>query len=439
MESPSYYRKRMRIAFYIAVTVSLFLILVGWWHVSGQGLGAPGERFTAIGRLFGLLAAWCIVLEIILMSRTPFIEQNFDLHDTVDLHRLIGYSLLIGISAHTVFLVVGYAIPIHANLFIQFIQFNTQYEDILWATVGTLVLFGASALSVRIVRSHIRYELWYVVHLTIYLAILLTFLHEVKTGGDFVGQFLFTAYWYMLYIFAFLVWLWYRVLRPFVLLARYRFKIQTVEKSANDTYSIIMTGRNIETFSFIPGQYATWRILAPGLWLEAHPFSISSQPGSAQLRFSIRTNGDYTKKLALLQPGAYVILDGPRGSFGPGRAEGTSNVTLIAGGIGVTPYIPMIDHLLRQQKNVTLLYSARTPSDFAFVKELMALEKRGLLVKLFLDSQGQRIEKSTLKQISHTNTTVYICGPDSMSKSLTNTLEQDGFPHQRIIIERFAF
>ncbi len=432
-------RAKMRRLFYIGLITGLIILTAGWWAGSGTDLGAPGVRLVAIGRLFGLLAAYSIILQIILMSRVPFIERNFDLQDTIDLHRLTGFSILGAISGHIVFLVLGYAAPTHTALWTQFIDMNTQFEDVLWATVGTILFFAASAISLRAIRLRMRFELWYAVHLTIYLAILLTFLHQIKTGGDFIHNFWFSAFWYGIYILAFILWLWYRVTRPLYMFTKHQFRVHSVEKTANNTYSVYVSGRDMNHFAFMPGQYATWRILTGDLWLEAHPFSISSPRHGDLIRFTAKASGNFTQQLEHLQPGALVLIDGPRGSFGADRAQDTSNVILIAGGIGVAPYLSTAGILLDQGKHVTLLYAVQTDADIAFGNELIELQRRGLTIRTFIGDKNGRITDDILTAIETDDTTVYICGPDGMSRSFYKILKDNDFPVRRIITERFAF
>lgn len=429
----------MRVGFYAGVIISLAVLFIGWWNGSITDIVTGNDRVLALGRLFGLLAGWSVVLEIILMSRVPFIERSFDLQEIADLHRLNGYALLAGISGHFAFLLVAYANPIHLSLWNQFIAFITgQYEDVLWATLGTIVFFVAGGISIRLIRSKMRYEWWYVIHLTIYGAILLTFLHQIKIGGDFIGNVWFATYWYMLYILAFVLWVWYRLLRQFWLMMQHGFRVESIQKTANNIYSVVVSGRNIANFEYESGQYAAWRFLTPSLWYEAHPFSFSSNPGSGKLRFTVKASREYMNRLTSMKPGTYVLIDGPRGSFMPDRAE-TSKAVLIAGGIGITPFLAHSKKLLAHGKQVSLLYAVRSSKDIAFSDELRELETKGLNVYCFIDERGQRITNDVLKRIAADDTTVFVCGPDSMSRSITNNLRKMGVPRDRIVTERFAF
>ncbi len=425
--------------FYGGLAATLGLLLGGWWTGSAGSLAIPGGRLVVLSRLFGLLATYTILLEVLLMSRVPFFERNFDLHETIDLHRWNGYAILTAISAHLVFVVVGYAAPGHTGLWHQFLQMNVGYEDVFKATLGTIVFIAATGLSLQIVRNRVPHELWFLTHLTLYGAILLTALHQLKTGGDFVGHFWFTAYWYMGFIGVFGLLAWYRFVLPLIKTWWHGFTIERVVAEANDVYSVYVSGRDIERFSFEPGQYSTWWILGPGMWWQSHPFSFSGVPGQRTLRFTVKAKGDFNSQIAGVRPGTRVIIDGPRGSFTTSRAYGAGNVVLIAGGIGITPYMSGIQTLLNQGKKVTLLYAVRTRGDIAFTDELIAMEKRGLRIRVYAQENGSTVDESALAPLIKDNTVMYICGPDGMSRGLTRTLKQLGMPKNNIITERFAF
>lgn len=432
-------RKLMRFGFYVGVLITLAGIMFGWWTMNGANLNSYADRLIAIGRLFGLLATWSVIIQIILMSRVPFIERNFDLQDNIQLHKYNGYALLATISGHVVFLTLGYALPMHISLWDQTITFNTQYEDVLLATIGTAIFFVASFLSINALRTKMRYEVWYLIHITVYAGILMTFLHQVNTGGDFIHNFWFTAFWYALYILAFVVWLRYRLLNPLWLAYKHRFQVQSISQTALNTYSVTLTGYDIGVFDFEPGQYATWRFLSRGLWYEAHPFSISSPRGSNYLQFTVKTSPELTEKIASAKPGTSVLVDGPRGSFTAERAERTPKVVLIAGGIGVAPYLSTMSELLEKGKEVSLLYSAKANADVAFREQLIQLQTRGLKIRLFINELNQQITPEVLDSIAQDDTTIYICGPDGMSKAFVKTLRNLGFSKKYIITERFAF
>jgi ferredoxin-NADP reductase len=156
------------------------------------------------------------------------------------------------------------------------------------------------------------------------------------------------------------------------------------------------------------------------------------------LRITAKTNGDFSYKIANLQSGTRVLLDGPRGAFTSKRAEEPS-VTLIAGGIGIAPFLAKIPEFLTDHKKVTLLYSVRDSKSFAFRKELEILSRQGLVVHPFITNSGTRIDKRALSKTVDAHTTVFICGPDAMTSALPKMLVSLGIPKKNIITERFGF
>lgn len=432
-------RRLMRAVFYTLFIACLTTIVVFWWNANAGNLLMSGGREIAIGRLFGLLAAFCIIIEILLMSRVPMIEKNFDLHEVIDVHRLSGYGVLIGIAGHLGYLLFGYMATSHLSLLDQFINFNTSFDDVLWASLGTIVFIVAVGLSVRFARTRMNYELWYLVHLSMYLAIVATFLHQVKTGGDFIANPVFANFWYAMFIATFLIWLWYRVLRQLVMFGLHGFKIDSIVRESDNVYSVYVGGRNIQSMRFESGRFATWRILTPKLWFQGHPFSISSPAGNDKLRFTVKDLGNYSSKILELKPGTPVLFDGPRGGFGVDRAKDLSRVVLIAGGIGIAPFMSTIGAFLDQGKDVTLMYAIKTAGDYVFAKELEMLVNRGLKLQVFVSDTGKRIGENDLVRSAQIDTIVYVCGPSAMTKSFMTTLQQAGVPKNRIITERFSF
>jgi predicted ferric reductase len=312
-------------------------------------------------------------------------------------------------------------------------------ENVIWATVGTVIFFVGVFLSIKYVKKYLNYEFWYFTHLLIYFAILLTFLHQISTGADFADKYWFTAFWYGLYAFVFLVWGWYRALRPISNFFKYHFEVESVKENGAGTYTVTITGKNIEKFAYKSGQYATWRIMSKSLWYEAHPFSLNSRPGQNFLQFTFKSTPKYADRAMKVLPGTRVFVDGPRGNFTIDRSGDDKNVVLIAGGIGLAPYISTIGPLLDIGKNVTLLYSVKTRDNISFADAISFYSRKGLKAQVYIDSENSKITDEILNQFAKPDTTVYICGPQGMSVAFANKLEKAGLPAKKIITERFSF
>jgi ferredoxin-NADP reductase len=124
-------------------------------------------------------------------------------------------------------------------------------------------------------------------------------------------------------------------------------------------------------------------------------------------------------------------------------------IALVAGGVGITPLISMLRHAVHTEPSrpITLLYSARTPSDFAFRAELAALARRHPQMRVHLASTKSsspdiypgRIDsaliRATLPDVAHS--ICFICGPSPMIDEMKALLASMNVPAGQIRHEVF--
>jgi ferredoxin-NADP reductase len=140
-------------------------------------------------------------------------------------------------------------------------------------------------------------------------------------------------------------------------------------------------------FDFKPGQSVNLTLLEPSETDARGPsrtFSIASAPheGSVQIATRLRDTA-FKRTLGALAAGAPVRLRGPMGNFTlPDDPE--RPVVMLAGGIGITPFMSMLRHAERAKLPGarTLLYSNRRPEDAPFIDELAGLAARDPRLKL---------------------------------------------------------
>src|SRR4051795_3023900 len=167
---------------------------------SAGSLAAPGGVATALGRLTGLLAAYAMVVVVLLGARIPPLERAIGQDRLVSWHRRLGPWPLYLLAGHAAFITVGYARAAHDGVMHQIGQLLWTYPGILAATAGSLLLIAAGVTSYRRARRRMAYETWWSVHLYTYLALFLSFSHQVDDGASFVGHPVARAWWTALWV-----------------------------------------------------------------------------------------------------------------------------------------------------------------------------------------------------------------------------------------------
>jgi ferredoxin-NADP reductase len=153
--------------------------------------------------------------------------------------------------------------------------------------------------------------------------------------------------------------------------------------------------------------------------------------------------------LSGLRHGARIAVRGPVGRFvfPPDPAE--TQFLFVAGGSGIAPLRSMICHALMTERpgRLHLLYSARTPSDFAYLPELRRYAREDKL-QLALTStreahsswrgeQGRITLERLEKLVEGPETLCFVCGPTAMVDEVPRMLMTLGIEQKRIRIEEW--
>lgn len=432
---------RRNAAFFLwGVTLS-FLVLF-WWSSSG-GLFLVGDAaslYTAIGRLSALLAVYAVLMQFFLIGRVRWLERAFGFDALSRVHHWGGYAVVGFIASHLFFTTLGWAMRADVGFFSQFLQL-IFLDDVFLALIAVVFFIGVALLSVAIVRKRLPYELWYVTHLLVYVAIVFAWGHQLELGGDFAGNIMFQLYWYALYILSLGSFVWYRFLVPFWLFIRHRFFVSRVVKENDQVVSIYISGKFMQLFQIQAGQFIVVRFLRKDLFWQAHPFSLSRSFDGKELRITVKNLGDFSGVLGTLVPGTSVFLEGPYGSFilpqDPGR-----KYLFIAGGIGITPICALTQEARARGDDVVLLYGVRTSRESVFHNEFKeAAPKMHIVCSEEMDAMGVK-KRITLPFIrervpDYTDREIYICGPQGMIVSLRKQFLKDGIDASRIHYELF--
>ena len=131
-----------------------------------------------------------------------------------------------------------------------------------------------------------------------------------------------------------------------------------------------------------------------------------------------------------LAPGSPVAVRGPRNHFPLVASE---RYVFVAGGIGITPVLPMIEEAESSGADWTLFYGGRRRSSMAFVDELAA---HGDRVHLWPEDEKGVLPLDDILGTPVDGALVYCCGPEGLLSAVEARCAS--WPAGSLHIERFA-
>jgi predicted ferric reductase len=421
-------------------------VVVGLWVSSGgpDDVQDLSSGLTSAGRVAGLLGAYLVLLELLLLARIPLLERTYGFERLAVVHRINGrvaVGLLVG---HAALITAGYTIGDGISLPAELERLITGYPGVITAIAGLALLVAVAVTSTVAARRRLRYETWHFVHLYAYLGVALAFSHQLATGTDFLARPGARAYWTALYLVTLGALIAFRIVVP---LARsllvHRLRVERVVEEAPGVVSLEIGGARLHRLHARAGQFFTWRFLTRDRWWEAHPFSLSAAPDGRRLRITVKGLGDYTASLRAIPPGTRVIAEGPFGSF-TAAARRRPRVALIAGGVGITPIRALLEDMPGGPEDITVVYRALRDDDVILRAELDELAgRRGVEVHYVLGGHDaeeplspERL-RALMPDIAMRD--VYVCGPPAMVEATRATLGRSGVSRRHIVTERFAY
>lgn len=132
-----------------------------------------------------------------------------------------------------------------------------------------------------------------------------------------------------------------------------------------------------------------------------------------------------------LRPGQQVAIRPPLNHFQLATAQ---EYLLIAGGIGITPLIPMIDALDADGATWHLHYAGRSRAAMAFVDRLALYEDR---VTCWDSTAGRRLDLERVIPQARTGLVLYSCGPSRLIEAIQASARKAQWHDRDIHFERF--
>lgn len=188
----------------------------------------------------------------------------------------------------------------------------------------------------------------------------------------------------------------------------------------------------------------------PGSHVDVHlangmmrSYSLSNEGHNGRYRLTIardvNSKGGSRYMHESVRAGDIVEISHPRNNFP--LFEGARQSVFLAGGIGVTPFLPMASRLNALQQSWRLHYCVRTRERAALLPEIQALADAGIgeLRPNFDEEPGGTMLdlQSVLSELGP-NDHVYCCGPIGMLNAFRATAETLGIAAEQIHFEYFS-
>jgi tetrachlorobenzoquinone reductase len=164
---------------------------------------------------------------------------------------------------------------------------------------------------------------------------------------------------------------------------------------------------------------------------------LDPEPAPTRYRIGVKRDPDSRGGSAYLYEkvrlGDVIEVEPPRNNFP--LNETAAETVLIAGGIGITPIWAMIQRLQRLNRRWSLFYAARSRSEAAFARDVVAFPN----AHLHLDEEaGGLLDVAAIVRKAPRNTHFYCCGPTPMLKVFEAAVAAAGVPAECIHVEYFA-
>ncbi len=134
---------------------------------------------------------------------------------------------------------------------------------------------------------------------------------------------------------------------------------------------------------------------------------------------------------AKLHEGSVVRVRGPRNHF---AFVDSPRYRFIAGGIGITPIMTMVEAAALAGADWSLLYGGRNRGSMAFADELA--ERHGDRVTVWPQDESGLLDLDSLLNEPAEDTVVYCCGPEALLSAVEDRCAH--WPDGSLHIERFA-
>ncbi len=453
-------RKVARVAL-LSVPAALAATTFGAWLSFRPPWRSPtlGALAGSVGDLLALLGLIGLGAMVTTGTRFPWVERTFGLDRVYRFHQPLGVAVFSTFVAHALLRTLRISLQHGGGWEWSFLFYAGTADPALLlghvALYALILLISLAALG----RRRIPFRPWKSMHLIVYGVVALAFAHAWLKGSAELMQAPNLAVFAVLAAVV-LVACAYRLHYSIGRDRRRTWRVDHLVTETHDTTTLVVSRRE-GPGPFArrrAGQFAIIRVRRGNRWSEPHPFTISAPPGTEELQFTIKAGGRFTSAIPSLAPGTPVLCEGPYGVFTL-EPDRETEIVMISGGVGVTPFLSHIRHARRiaPGARIVLLCANKSPADIIARDELAAVAAATELRVVHILSQtepdalpegapgvtfesGRVSEDLMARHVPSADASFYFCGPPPMQSAVLHGLEQrHGVRPSRVHRELFFY
>jgi len=419
---------------FVVVALPVYLWFQSIYPVNNLSLNL---WLKSIGQVSAIIGTVLLSLNFVLATRWRWVEAlTSGINRAYIIHHIIGAASLIFLLIHPVFLSLQYislSVEAAARFFVPSIA-----DYAVWLGIFALGLMVLSLMFSFFIT--IAYEKWRLSHRILGITLLLASGHILFIPGNLDQTSIlrwyllgFLALGHLAFLYRSVLWRW--------LVVRHRYEVNQIIRRGDDVIEIFAKAKQ-KAIQFKPGQFMFVTFpKSKGVQNEPHPFSITGLKGDF-VSFAAKSLGDFTETLKLVKKDAEILVEGPYGQFLT-ALDRTRPQIWIAGGIGITPFLSVIQqNLPTNYPPVTLYYVVSKSNEAVFADELRSLCTRQISLKFVChvsEAKGRiTADLIAYEQPDFLRSEFFICGPPPMMSSLRSQLRKLKVKNRLIHTEEFS-
>ena len=215
-------------------------------------------------------------------------------------------------------------------------------------------------------------------------------------------------------------------------------RVADVEAVANGVKRFRIVAADGSTLPEFSGGAHTVVTMRDGDRVRRNPYSLMGSPydGSSYQISVLRTVNSRGGSVFMhdqVKKGSELAISQPVSLF-PVDRRGRKHV-LLAGGIGITPFVAMMMQLTREDLPFELHYANRSVDRGAYVEDLRSIY--GHRIHTYYDDRNEILPLARLLEGQPLGTHLYVCGPTGMIDWVLASARKEGWPDENVHSERF--